>query len=135
MGNNISERLILVIKHINLSTSAFAKNIGISQPQMFNYTKSRQPSLTIIEKILEKYPEISAEWLVTGKGEMLKNNYQNIDNLELIKHNNILNEVLLENRSLNKKLVSALEKTILLHEKIKKLSDKLGGQKNNSMPE
>ncbi|MFJ1323581.1 hypothetical protein ACILDT_11260 [Capnocytophaga canis] len=35
-------------------------------------------SLENISKILNTYSELNAEWLITGKGEMLKNNEQNI---------------------------------------------------------
>ncbi|MDR1543599.1 MAG: helix-turn-helix domain-containing protein [Prevotellaceae bacterium] len=79
MGKSISERLMLVIKHLNLNTTAFAEKIGVSQPLLFNYTKNRQPSVKVIEKILIQYPEISADWLITGRGEMKRNTeYNNI---------------------------------------------------------
>jgi transcriptional regulator with XRE-family HTH domain len=73
MENNISERLNLIIKELGLSVNKFAESIGESQSLLHNYVHGRSPSVDVIEKIINHYPQIDAEWLLTGKGEMLKN--------------------------------------------------------------
>ena len=72
MENTINERIIQIIEYFKLTVNAFAKNVDVSQTLLFNYTKGRSPSVDFITKVITKYPEISAEWLLIGKGKMLK---------------------------------------------------------------
>ena len=86
------ERLNLIIKHLDISIYAFAKNIGITQQTFSNYLKGRIPSADVIEKIVEKYPEINCRWLITGKGEMyIENSIQTTENIKNETHNTIEN--------------------------------------------
>ncbi|MDR0829229.1 MAG: helix-turn-helix domain-containing protein [Prevotellaceae bacterium] len=83
MKTTITDRLILIIRQLGLSNNAFAEKIGISQQTLFNYTKGRIPSVDVVEKIINKYPEINTDWLVTGRGEMQKiENNQQVGNIE-----------------------------------------------------
>lgn len=57
------ERLKQFIKFLRLSNRAFALSCGIPQNVMFYYLNyQRKPSYEAIEKILNTYPELSAEW-------------------------------------------------------------------------
>lgn len=50
----------------------FALQIGIKQQTINNYTKGKRTvSLDAIIAILTAYEDVSAEWLLRGKGEML----------------------------------------------------------------
>lgn len=50
----------------------FAIQIGIKQQTINNYTKGKRTvSLDAIIAILTAYEDVSAEWLLRGKGEML----------------------------------------------------------------
>lgn len=50
----------------------FALQIGIKQQTINNYTKGKRTvSLDAIIAILTSYEDVSAEWLLRGKGEML----------------------------------------------------------------
>ena len=50
----------------------FALQIGIKQQTINNYTKrKRTVSLDAVIAILTAYEDVSAEWLLRGKGEML----------------------------------------------------------------
>lgn len=50
----------------------FAIQIGIKQQTINNYTKGKRTiSLDAIIAILTSYEDVSAEWLLRGKGEML----------------------------------------------------------------
>ena len=69
----MTERLNLIIKHLNLTVGAFAASINVSQTLIHYYTKGRTPSLEVVGKIVQKYPNISCRWLITGEGEMLIN--------------------------------------------------------------
>lgn len=55
---------------IQMTVSAFEKSIGVAN----GYVNSISKSIGIdkVSLILEKYPNINIEWLLTGKGDMLK---------------------------------------------------------------
>jgi transcriptional regulator with XRE-family HTH domain len=51
----------------NLSASAFADEIGVQRSGISHILSGRnKPSLELIQKVLAKYPKISADWLITG---------------------------------------------------------------------
>ena len=88
------ERLNLIIRHLDISIYAFAKNIGITQQTFSNYLKGRIPSADVVEKIVERYPEINCHWLITGKGEMLiENKNQIIENIKNDNYNTITENI------------------------------------------
>ena len=67
------ERIKKVIEHAGLSDRAFALKCGINQPTLFNQLKGlRSVSLDTARAIVNSFPEISGNWLLTGEGEMLK---------------------------------------------------------------
>jgi transcriptional regulator with XRE-family HTH domain len=69
------ERILLVLKVKNLSPSKFADEIGIQRSSMSHIMSGRNmPSLDLVMKIMNKYPDINPEWLVMGVGQMMKSN-------------------------------------------------------------
>lgn len=67
------DRIKQVIEYKNCSVNAFSKMIGVNQSTIQQQlTEDRKISLDIIEKILITFEEISSDWLIMGKGEMLK---------------------------------------------------------------
>ena len=67
------ERIKAIMNHYNLSVNAFSAKIGANQVtinQQMNV--DRKVSLDTILKIVNSFDLISAQWLLTGKGEMLK---------------------------------------------------------------
>lgn len=55
-----------------LTIADFALKIGISPNTLSNYVQERRKlSLQVVEAILEAFPEVSAEWLIRGKGAMI----------------------------------------------------------------
>lgn len=72
---DINERFKVIINSIYKGNqSAFAKAIGVTPTVIANVVGSRQgkPSFDVISKICAN-ANISADWLLTGKGSMLKN--------------------------------------------------------------
>ena len=64
-------REIMLIKGTK-SENGFSKAIGISQKTVNNQLNGlRSVSLDFVNAILDTYPDISAEWLLRGKGEMI----------------------------------------------------------------
>lgn len=72
MKDTILERLKSVIAEKSNSASDFSKKIGIAQTTLSNQMKSpRGISVDVVMLTLEHFSDISAEWLLRGKGEML----------------------------------------------------------------
>ncbi len=66
------ERLKQIISHFGISDRQFALSCGIAQNTLSRQLNgARELSLTTVYTVLSCYPEISAEWLLRGKGEML----------------------------------------------------------------
>lgn len=69
----MKERLIKFLKAENKTSAQLAEEIGV-QPSGISHILSgrNKPSLDFVLKMLEKYPFLSTEWLLFGKGNMYK---------------------------------------------------------------
>ncbi|HUW91884.1 MAG TPA: helix-turn-helix transcriptional regulator [Bacteroidales bacterium] len=69
----MKERILAFLQNENKSYAQFAEEIGV-QPSGISHILSgrNNPSLDFIVKMLLKYPTLSAEWLLFGRGEMYK---------------------------------------------------------------
>ena len=66
-------RIELILKTQNLTPTQFADAIGIQRSSLSHILSRRNnPSLDFVTKLLTRFPEISSEWILTGKGQMLK---------------------------------------------------------------
>lgn len=130
MESPILQRVIQIIKELNLTDNQFSKRLKIAQTTMSGYLSgNRKLSLQVIESVLSEFDDISAEWLLRGEGEMYKADDKNInDNFDnsqyvskskyestvylLAEVTNNLKETVLENKKLyeeNKELRSQLK--------------------------
>jgi transcriptional regulator with XRE-family HTH domain len=67
----MKERIIEFLRAENKSSSQFAEEIGVQPSGISHIISGRnKPSLDFIIKMLEKYPYISTEWLLFGRGDM-----------------------------------------------------------------
>lgn len=72
-GGDITERIGEVITATKQTANQFAKQAGISSASIYNIMSRRNsPSKSTIEKILGKYAWINRQWLLSGNGEMKK---------------------------------------------------------------
>lgn len=71
----MKERILEFLKRENKSSVHFAEEIGV-QPSGISHILSgrNKPSLDFVLKMLEKYPFVSTEWLLFGKGSMYREN-------------------------------------------------------------
>lgn len=68
----MKERIARIIQYKNLTNAQFAKYIGVQPSNVTHILNGRnKPSLDFLLKIIDCFPEISLEWLILGKGEML----------------------------------------------------------------
>ncbi len=61
----------MILRAKNLTARQFAEEIGIQPSGMSHILSGRNnPSLEFVTKVIRRYPEIDANWLLLGKGEM-----------------------------------------------------------------
>lgn len=71
----INQRINFLVEHFEKGRkAAFARTAGISPQGLQELLTGRQgdPSFKVLTKILEGYPQVQTDWLVLGKGQMLK---------------------------------------------------------------
>lgn len=57
---------------MRMSENKFASEIGVNTQTLNNYTTGkRSVSYDVVDKILVHFPQVSAEWLIRGIGNML----------------------------------------------------------------
>lgn len=75
----VIEKLEEYMNYKGISIAAFERSIGMSNASLSKAIKNKGAIGTDkLENILTTYPDISPEWLLTGRGEMLKSNTYNI---------------------------------------------------------
>lgn len=88
----MKERIEKILKFEQLTASRFADIIDVQRSNVSHILSGRNnPGLDFIQKILSKFTNINAEWLLLGKGEMyikgeqissLNQDYENDDNIK-----------------------------------------------------
>ena len=62
-------RIFTFIESQQLTPTEFADKIGVSRASISSIKTGRtQPTLLLVEKIKQHYPDIDVEWLIFGKG-------------------------------------------------------------------
>jgi len=69
----MKDRILAFLQNENKSYAQFAEEIGV-QPSGISHILSgrNNPSLDFVTKMLHRYPSLSADWLLFGKGSMYK---------------------------------------------------------------
>jgi transcriptional regulator with XRE-family HTH domain len=69
----MKERLSQFLQLEQLSPARFADILGVQRSGISHILSGRnKPGFDFIEKVLTKFPEMNAEWLITGKGKTYK---------------------------------------------------------------
>lgn len=69
----MEQRLNQLFGQLRVSPSRFADEIGVQRSNISHLLSGRnKPSFDLMVKIIERYPKVDIEWLITGKGEPLK---------------------------------------------------------------
>jgi len=67
----MKERILALLKEKQISATKLADIIDVQRSSISHLLSGRnKPSFDFIEKILRAYPDLDAQWLITGKGEM-----------------------------------------------------------------
>lgn len=85
-NNTINGRIREIILSAGITDSAFAKRIGVTQSVIASmFQRGTEPSAKVLTSILLTYEDISAEWLLRGKGQMLLSEVTPDPNIEQTK--------------------------------------------------
>lgn len=70
---SVNQRLKLFVDTQVGSQQAFASSINISKQNLNQYLSddSKGIGMNLVNKIIDEYPQLSLEWLIRGKGDML----------------------------------------------------------------
>lgn len=73
----MKDRILAFLHNENKSYAQFAEEIGV-QPSGISHILSgrNNPSLDFVIKMLHRYPSLSSDWLLFGRGSMYKSEYQ-----------------------------------------------------------
>ncbi len=72
-------RIQKIIDYLSLSDTNFANEIGITRSRLSHVLSARNKvSSDVIIKILTRFTQFSADWLLLGKGQMLKDTEPNL---------------------------------------------------------
>lgn len=72
--STIKGRILTYLEVCGIKKTDFYHATGLSDSNFKGKNRLSQPGGDMIVKVLTAYPEISADWLVMGKGEMLTSN-------------------------------------------------------------
>lgn len=70
---SVNDRILLIMKEKGFNKNSLSKLLDVSQPTLKNLeAKENLPSFKLIFGIIKLFDDISIEWLLTGRGEMLR---------------------------------------------------------------
>lgn len=78
----IKERIIKLIEYKGIPKEEFYIKIGMTSASFRGNAKKTPLNSNAIENILSIIPDVNAEWLITGKGSMLKENSSDTQAIE-----------------------------------------------------
>ena len=121
----MKEQIIKLMEAEGLTPAKFADAIGVQRSSISHILSERnKPSYDFILKILEKFQGINAEWLLTGKGTMIKSLssgmaikskeptlFDKTNNLEISGEKTIHRNSDLYNQTITKNITEEKEKT------------------------
>lgn len=77
----MKDRILRIIEEKNLTSSRFADEVGLNRPAVSHILNGRNnPGLEALQRILNRFPDISGTWLITGEGNMYQSQRANSDN-------------------------------------------------------
>ncbi|MCV6629084.1 MAG: hypothetical protein OIF50_04405 [Flavobacteriaceae bacterium] len=79
------DRIMLFIKHLGISVRQFDISIGASNGYTLRMNKNRASvGSDVIENISRVHPSVNVEWLITGRGSMIRDSYSDEMNLDVL---------------------------------------------------
>lgn len=71
-SSGFTKRMHQFLKHHDLSAAMFADTIGVGRSSISHILSGRnKPSLDLLLKIMNKYPDVNLRWFLQGKGSIV----------------------------------------------------------------
>ena len=68
-GIEMENRIQNIIEKYGLSSNTFAQEIDVNRSTISHILSGRnKPSIEVLQKILRRFPDVSASWLLLGQG-------------------------------------------------------------------
>lgn len=113
-------RIEQLMNHYQMSSRKFAMSIGVNYNTFQNcFRRKSDISHSLLFLILTKYPDVNVEWLMLGRGEMMK------ENTSLNETTKLLGRTLLENKNLSKENITAEKEIERLQRIIMSMSERI----------
>lgn len=110
--SNPLKRIKAYLDHKSIKINAFEKSVGLSNGSFGGQLKrNRSMGIDKLENILKMYPDLNANWVMTGKGDMLLSAHEETPKVEQLTYERTiesLNRVIIAQQ----KTIAALEKLI-----------------------
>ena len=71
--SNIKERILYIADFYEISKEKFFLDLEITYGNFKGSAKERPVNSSFLEKLLTKFPDIDPDWLLLGRGEILRN--------------------------------------------------------------
>lgn len=72
-NTEVKDRVLAFLQAEGLSSAQFAQEIGVQPSSISHIISGRnKPSLDFVTKMLSRYPQLQADWLLFGRGNMQK---------------------------------------------------------------
>lgn len=87
---SVKEKILFFVQSIGLSKAEIARQLGISKSNFVGEAMASDLNVSMVIKFCQLYPQVSAEWLLRGTGDMLITNKPteiNINNSNMGHHN------------------------------------------------
>lgn len=105
MEATVKDRIKLFLQHLSIGQNNFESKVGWSNGYINN---TKNISADKLKPVINEYPQLNINWLITGKGEMIDHSFRSDLNEQAIEtvaessveYKNKYLEVLEENRSL-----------------------------------
>lgn len=74
----IHERIFKVFDHYDLTAYKASQEFNVSNAVLSKIKHGQKPNIQLIENIIKKYNDLNPVWLITGQGEMILQQWQQI---------------------------------------------------------
>lgn len=126
------DRLFVFFEHQGLKPTPIGTELGLTNGYL-GKMRDRHGSIgsDILETIFSKFPDLNPEWLITGKGSMMKGS--DIPTPSIIPNDNMMQ--LIQTITAQAEQIGSLKRDLeALQDKIQKLQSDVGNSKDDAVP-
>ena len=104
--DKLNKRIVEIMVRFNHSKSSLATELGVSLPLITHITTGRnKPGIELLQRVLQRFPDINPNWLFLGDGDMMKPEPKQVDMTPVLMKMNELNDLVNNALNVNKTMV------------------------------